>query len=812
MTDTRNASKYESLANGRQNIESKLSENLTESLNAEFSLGTVNNLKSAKIWLQSTFFYVRAQSNPSFYFQSNYSTNIETCLNELLMETLEKLKIGRLILHNSGNDCLSSSIFGRMMAKYYLRYLTMTQFTNLIDKYRKISNVFSEITVFTDILVCLSKAEELSEIRYQPGEKKFLNQLVSPKSLLYNQVKYKLPVENNYGSKLREAWQKVFLLLQVYLADITVCEKQQSCSWNSFQMTQDISWIIQQGSRLVRCFLECLMKMYEESENSFSGLHCILEGFVRLESSLRGGCWPDSSHLLKQIDKLGKSYTATLAEAGISTFQELSKLDPRKIEYLLGRNPPFGNSILSSLNKLPWFYARGTVMTTPGDPQTLQSLSSEIFITFGLLNPEQVSVKSASGVNFAHLFVTASFGREFRLLTYRRLAISDLKINKDLRLQIPTDICGDIKIKLDIIPEFVSGLELHETYDCPSQKVNFQVPNINIEEDQFSIPDHLLTEEVLAVEQQCTPINSIPGASSAKCRHKCLNRMACGHKCCKTNLLVQDVPDTTISRDEPLLTTAEDTLISEEKSRSDESVLKTPELAIIQPTLPLPSSSSSESIPDERLCTTPGVITCGAKRRRPDFLMTPISPPRYANALTPTTPSTMPCMASTINFNAEKQSNFHFSTPHSVSDRSSSFQFQVGASRLFSQQSVPNDLTVPAHNMQSSNGEQFKAQTQERPFSEHCYSRPNGKFQSLANDTNIFDSNFRHAVQPTENDTQSRSEFQDYLNQFKAKFVNASQNDGKCSPFLTSRLTRKKQLKDDLISTANLALIGSLPK
>src|SRR5690606_17702360 len=139
------------------------------------------------------------------------------------------------------------------------------------------------------------------------------------------------------------------------------------------------------------------------------GLHCILEGFVRLESSLRGGCWPDSSHLLRQIDKLGKSYTATLAEAGISTFQELSKLDPRKIEYLLGRNPPFGNSILSSLNKLPWFYARGTVMTTPGDPQTLQSLSSEIFITFGLLNPEQVSVKSASGVNFAHLFVTASF-------------------------------------------------------------------------------------------------------------------------------------------------------------------------------------------------------------------------------------------------------------------------------------------------------------------------------------------------------------------------------------------------------------------
>ena len=60
--------------------------------------------------------------------------------------------------------------------------------------------------------------------------------------------------------------------------------------------------------------------------------------------------------MLSQVQKLGKAYTKTLNDAGIRTLQELFCTDARRIEVILGRNPPFGNQIRESLESLPRLY------------------------------------------------------------------------------------------------------------------------------------------------------------------------------------------------------------------------------------------------------------------------------------------------------------------------------------------------------------------------------------------------------------------------------------------------------------------------
>ena len=53
-------------------------------------------------------------------------------------------------------------------------------------------------------LICLSKAEEFADMKFQPGEKGYLNEVIKKKELRYN-VK----------GKLQDKWQRIFCLIQV---------------------------------------------------------------------------------------------------------------------------------------------------------------------------------------------------------------------------------------------------------------------------------------------------------------------------------------------------------------------------------------------------------------------------------------------------------------------------------------------------------------------------------------------------------------------------------------------------------------------
>lgn len=58
---------YLSLMNQQLPVESQMISKLTDMLNAEIVLGTINNAADAVKWLEYTYLYVRMVKNPSLY-------------------------------------------------------------------------------------------------------------------------------------------------------------------------------------------------------------------------------------------------------------------------------------------------------------------------------------------------------------------------------------------------------------------------------------------------------------------------------------------------------------------------------------------------------------------------------------------------------------------------------------------------------------------------------------------------------------------------------------------------------------------------
>lgn len=133
LTRKEKAPRYEKMVSGEEVLESCLHQNLIEHLNAEISLGTVDNLESAKQWLASTFLYVRLGKNPSHYrFREGVDDNFDgNLLEQLCRKDITLLQDAELIKQEAR---LVSTEFGQAMARYYVTFDTMKSFIGLPPK------------------------------------------------------------------------------------------------------------------------------------------------------------------------------------------------------------------------------------------------------------------------------------------------------------------------------------------------------------------------------------------------------------------------------------------------------------------------------------------------------------------------------------------------------------------------------------------------------------------------------------------------------------------------------------------------------
>ena len=123
VTDGAEAGKYRRLLQDGKEIESRLAGELDAHLNAEVALGTIRDLEDVMDWLETTFYYVRAQSAPESY-------RSEDRLRERVRETLGGL-VDDGFVETDEELGLEPTALGRLASKFYMRLDTARSFAAL---------------------------------------------------------------------------------------------------------------------------------------------------------------------------------------------------------------------------------------------------------------------------------------------------------------------------------------------------------------------------------------------------------------------------------------------------------------------------------------------------------------------------------------------------------------------------------------------------------------------------------------------------------------------------------------------------------
>ncbi|KAI9496413.1 P-loop containing nucleoside triphosphate hydrolase protein, partial [Zychaea mexicana] len=294
--------RYKTIVCGSSHIESCLHANLVEHMMTEICLGTVTDTETCIKWLQSTFLYVRIKKNPSRYMidhldeeasdDKSRNPQPEQVLRDICtrsIKTLVENDLATNVTTNYGAKRLQATAYGTAMDRYCIKLDTMIT----ILKAERCSSI-------KDVLGLVAEAEEFETMRFAAGEKPFLNSLQKNANIRF-------PI----SGKVATIADKVFLVIQVIFF----------CAFSTF----------------FPCIIDCSVHDRDAIR---------LKHTLELYRSMQAKMWTTSSYPLRQIERIGPQKAKMLAQAGISTFDQLRGVDAARIEVILRRNPPFGNQVL----------------------------------------------------------------------------------------------------------------------------------------------------------------------------------------------------------------------------------------------------------------------------------------------------------------------------------------------------------------------------------------------------------------------------------------------------------------------------------
>ncbi|KAF3282660.1 Sec63 [Orbilia oligospora] len=393
MTRKNKKDKYERMISGTEKLESCLHLNLIEHLNAEIGLGTITDIESAKQWLRSTFLYIRMKSNPAYY---NFKfENIESEVESIMERDIDSLsEAGFVEWQQTKLKCLEP---GDAMARYYIKFRTMKNIMELKEK-AKVS----------EILTCLSEAEEFKEFRIRSGEKGVLKEINGSPSMKWS-------IKGDINSPAHKAY--ILIQFEIGCMEFPTTEGLQKYRATLFQ---DKSLIFQHLHRLVRSI--CDIKLFLRDSIS-------CRNALELSRCIEAKVWENSPSMLLQLEGLGTVGVRKFVNNDIKTIDQLDALEAHKIEMIASRNPPYGAKLKQDIAGIPRFrlYTQVTkVQANRKDPVKI-NFRAEI----GVLN-EQTPAKWHGKLLHLYFLVERSDGY---LVDFRRMPILKLASNKDVMVQ-----------------------------------------------------------------------------------------------------------------------------------------------------------------------------------------------------------------------------------------------------------------------------------------------------------------------------------------------------------------------------------------
>ncbi|XP_062607353.1 probable ATP-dependent DNA helicase HFM1 [Saccostrea cucullata] len=516
MTKNQTKDKYESLVNGTQLIESSLHKNLIEHLNAEIVLHTINDISIAMEWIRYTFLYIRVMKNPKNYGMpiGLNKEQIEKRLQELCMKNLNLLNTYGMITMDEETIDVKPTEPGKLMARYCIAFETMKKFSKL-----------GPTETISELLYELSGCEEFTEVQLRNNEKKTLN--------MFNRDKNWVTVRYPLTGRVKTKQMKVNILIQVGLGCLLL---------QDFSLQQDTTRIFRAAQRVSRCLVE-LFWLKADYKSLLSA--------VQLMKCLKARLWEDSKYVSKQLDGIGPALSNALVNAGITSFQKILESNPRELELIVNRHPPFGNQLRDFVSCLPKYEL------TIEQVSKYHEILADIVIHLVISNPEQLSTRKTLPDNHTCVLL---IGDEDNKVIYKR-KIMDVLLLKE------HDITKKLEIKraekgpelyINLISQEWVGLDVQSSY-TPYYIGAKRVSNISnaIESNPKRQVDN----------QKGTPCCT---EDRKACGHRCMNKSLCGHDCCRNGVTKQRPSKTSsktpvVSKPKPM-----DSYISNLKSRIPE--------------------------------------------------------------------------------------------------------------------------------------------------------------------------------------------------------------------------------------------------
>ncbi|KAM6262634.1 putative ATP-dependent DNA helicase HFM1 [Porphyrio hochstetteri] len=500
MTRWSTRMKYIQMLNGADIIESSLHRHLVEHLNAEIVLHTVTDVTVALEWIRSTFLYIRALKNPTHYgFSSGLDKiGIESKLQELCLKNLNDLSSLDLIRMDEAKNFKPTET-GRLMAWYYIAFDTVKQFFTI-----------KGTETLKELITMISNCAEFLDVKLRTNEKKILNTL--------NKDKDKITIRFPMEGKIKTREMKINCLIQAQLGCIPI---------QDFTLTQDTGRIFRNGLRVTRWLSDFLASC----KNNFSAL---LNSLI-LAKCFRCKLWENSLHVSKQLEKIGVSLSNAMVNAGLTSFKKIEDTNPRELELILNRHPPFGNQLKESVLHLPKYEL--DIEQLPKYSDTL----AEILVTIKLTNYEQLQTKRTA-TDFH--YVTLVIGDADNQVIFNQKIMDSVLLktgNWTKKMEVKRALKSQ-EICINLISSDYVGLDIQRAYTAfylTAKTVGSKlVPNQN--------PKSSL-DMCYGSPQSLPAAKGDTGGSSKQeivykkygnrdCNHRCKNKDVCGHDCCKTGV------------------------------------------------------------------------------------------------------------------------------------------------------------------------------------------------------------------------------------------------------------------------------------
>ncbi|KFQ31339.1 putative ATP-dependent DNA helicase HFM1, partial [Merops nubicus] len=502
MTRWSTRERYIQMLNGADIIESSLHRHLVEHLNAEIVLHTLTDVTVALEWIRSTFLYIRALKNPTHYgFSPGLDkTGIEKKLQELCLKNLNDLSSFDLIRMDEANNFKSTET-GRLMAWYYIAFDTVKQFFTI-----------KGTETLNELITMISNCTEFLDVKLRTNEKKILNTL--------NKDKDKITIRFPMEGKIKTREMKINCLIQAQLGCIPV---------QDFTLTQDTGRIFRNGLRVTRWLSDFLASC----KNYFSAL---LNSLI-LAKCFRCKLWENSLHVSKQLEKIGVSLSNAMVNAGLTSFKKIEDTNARELELILNRHPPFGNQIKESVLHLPKYEL--DIEQLPKYSETL----AEILVTVKLTNYEQLQTKRTAP-DFH--YITLVIGDADNQVIFNQKIMDSVLLktgNWTKKIEVKRALKSE-DISINLISSDYVGLDIQQTYTAfylaPKTGGNKVVTNQKLKAESsadscYSTPQSLPAAKVDRGDRPKQEAYKKSG--NRECNHRCKNKDACGHDCCKTGVL-----------------------------------------------------------------------------------------------------------------------------------------------------------------------------------------------------------------------------------------------------------------------------------